>query len=129
MNDRRSAQRRRTFYRGTIVHPNRGVSSDCIVRDVSTGGARLELQGDILLPEMFELTVPQLDYTLRPVRVMWTRGRDVGVRFDHAMAVSAGADGDAALADRVARLESEVARLNRQFSELRLDIKRYRNEE
>ena len=82
--ERRRTKRRRTFYRGTILHTGRSVSLDCTVRDVSVGGARIEVQTDVALPETFELAVPQLDFASRPVRIVWTRNRDIGVHFEPA---------------------------------------------
>ncbi|KAA5601922.1 PilZ domain-containing protein [Blastochloris sulfoviridis] len=124
--ERRRTKRRRTFYRGTILHTGRSVSLDCTVRDVSVGGARLEVQTDAALPETFALAVPQLDFASRPVRIVWTRNRDIGVHFEAAEPEGPAA---ASLAERVARLEHDLAKLTRQFGELRMDIKRYRNEE
>jgi hypothetical protein len=125
--ERRKAPRRRTFYRATISHSNRAVSLACTVRDVSSGGMRLEVPRDTPVPEVFELSVPQLDLNFRPVRIVWARDHDIGVRFENAPADPA-VGGDE-LAERVARLEHEVARLSRQLNELRVGIKRHRNED
>ena len=127
MDERRSAQRRRTFWRGSITHSNRAVSIDCTVRDASAGGVRIELPNEMPLPDTFELSVPQLELVFRPVRVAWVRGREVGLRFDHAEDLPP--TGGVSLAERVGRLEHELAKLTRQFAEFRTDVKRYRNEE
>ena len=58
MDERRSAQRRRTFWRGSITHSNRAISLDCTVRDVSAGGMRIELPAETPLPDAFEISVP-----------------------------------------------------------------------
>ena len=133
MDERRSAQRRRTFWRGSITHSNRAVSIDCTVRDVSAGGMRLELPAETPLPEMFEISVPQLELVFRPVHVTWARGRELGVRYEQAGgqtgAEAPSTTGGVSLAERVARLEHELAKLTRQFAEFRTDVKRYRNEE
>jgi hypothetical protein len=126
--ERRKMPRRRTFYRAAIHHSNRAVSLDCTVRDVSSGGMRLEVQKDTPMPEVFELSVPQLDLHFRPVRIVWARDHDIGVRFEGAPA-DPEPSGDRELAERVARLEHEVARLSRQLNELRVGIKRHRNED
>lgn len=55
MSNRRSHPRRRTFKGGKLTF-NKGLSVlDCIVRDWSEDGARLELPTTVGVPESFEL--------------------------------------------------------------------------
>lgn len=52
--ERRKAVRRRVVQPGTIVTDS-GRTVPCLVRDLSTRGARLKLESDIELPEDFRL--------------------------------------------------------------------------
>lgn len=137
MDERRKSPRRRTLYRGTASYNDGAISHPCVVRDVSDGGARIQLEAEIALPDRFDLTVPQLDLDSQPVIMRWTRGREIGVALTDIF-VTGHADpipqssSDAniqPLADRVKRLEDEIARLHRQIQDVRADIRRYRNEE
>lgn len=56
----------------------------CIVRDLSTTGAALELENPTDAPEKFTLIISEDDLHL-PCRVVWRRGYKVGVAFEHAL--------------------------------------------
>lgn len=78
--EKRQEVRKRTFLKGRI-HFNKGASSmDCLVRDFSEMGARLELSETSTLPETFDLYIPQKEMTLRS-NLRWRRGDAVGVAF------------------------------------------------
>jgi PilZ domain len=53
---------------------------DCVVRDISTLGARLEFTTTASLPDRFELAFEQAR-TLRICRVAWRTNTQVGVEF------------------------------------------------
>ncbi|MEL6817266.1 MAG: PilZ domain-containing protein [Pseudomonadota bacterium] len=53
---------------------------ECIVRDMSESGAKLEFKDVGTLPSAFELTVP-VDGTIRPCKIVWSRANFVGVEF------------------------------------------------
>jgi hypothetical protein len=53
---------------------------DCLVRDISTHGARLEFLTTVALPDRFELAVEKAR-TLRVCRVAWRTNTQVGVEF------------------------------------------------
>src|SRR5580658_8974450 len=61
MIERRSIVRHKTFIKGRIYFNNRLSSMDCIVRDVTDNGSRLEFSESVALPEMFELYMPNKD--------------------------------------------------------------------
>lgn len=80
ISEKRQEPRKRTFLKGRI-HFNKGASSmDCLVRDFSEMGARLELSETNTLPETFDLYIPQKEITLRS-NLRWRRGDAVGVAF------------------------------------------------
>ncbi|MGN7127350.1 MULTISPECIES: PilZ domain-containing protein [Methylorubrum] len=83
ISEKRQETRKRTFLKGRI-HFNKGASSmDCLIRDFSEMGARLELSETNTLPESFDLYIPQKEMTLRS-NLRWRRGDAVGVAFSEA---------------------------------------------
>lgn len=89
MSNRRSHPRRRTFKGGKLTF-NKGLSVlDCIVRDWSEDGARLELPTTVGVPESFELVVAP-DRIKRQCKVMWRSQRQIGVTFWTALPKDAG---------------------------------------
>lgn len=56
------------------------VSVDCIVRDISPGGARLEFLEPVNLPKEFRLYIVSADLTL-PAAGVWQRRNEAGIRF------------------------------------------------
>ena len=50
------------------------------VRDVSPGGARLAVPEGVLLPDEFELRIPQFKYP-RTCMKRWESGLEIGVEF------------------------------------------------
>ena len=63
-----------------FVHADRASCRECIVQNYSEGGARLNTLG-APLPAVFTLEIPSLR-KMRPARVIWRRGRDIGVAFE-----------------------------------------------
>ena len=78
--ERRAHPRRRVMKRvRAVINDNKSVA-DCIMRDVSLGGARLACEHAALLPERFTL-VFLAEREMREVRVVWRRLTEMGVQF------------------------------------------------
>ena len=76
--ERRGAAARRTALKSCrIVYP--GGSVECRVRNISDGGARLELSGQQLLPHSFELHITGMP--VRTCSLRWAKDNLVGVQF------------------------------------------------
>ena len=76
----RSGQRRRMLKQGQIV-TNLGHSTvDCLVRDISVGGARLKVENGLAVPGQFDLLLVT-ENSRAPAQVVWRKGTEVGVRF------------------------------------------------
>jgi hypothetical protein len=122
MIERRVLIRHKTFIKGRIYFNNRLSSMDCIVRDVTEKGARLQVSESVALPDTFELYLPNKDEHFR-AQAMWRKGDQIGVSWTPEAAFrqksESGGHGEHSLADRVARLEQEVAALQRRFDNLR----------
>jgi hypothetical protein len=79
MEENRRSIRRRTLKEGKVVLSDWSVI-DCLIRDMSEGGARLEFGGPTELPHEFRLLIVSTN-TIIPAALAWHRGQAVGVRF------------------------------------------------
>jgi diguanylate cyclase (GGDEF)-like protein len=83
MDERRREQRGRTLRSGKIVFNNRQSVIDCIVRDLSDGGACLQVDAATTVPPSFELIVDGNEAS-RNSRVAWRSDTRIGVEFRDA---------------------------------------------
>jgi hypothetical protein len=118
--ERRRVTRQKSFLRGMIYFNNRRNVVDCLVRDISTYGARLIFSDSVTTPDLLDLYIPQKEQTLR-VHVIWRHGQEVGVAFAQAATVEPAAEQSGDLAERVARLEMEILGLKRILKKLKTD--------
>ena len=118
--ERRRIARQKSFLRGMIYFNNRRSVADCLIRDISTFGARLIFSDAVTTPDVFDLYIPQKEQTLRS-QVMWRNGHEVGVAFPQAFQTEPAPNGSGDLADRVARLEAELAAIKRALKKLKAD--------
>jgi PilZ domain-containing protein len=77
--ERRRAPRHRTFKGGTISFVPAG-SIDCVVRNISTTGACLELAGPAGIPHDFMLVIKP-ECLQRSCHMVWCEALRMGVRF------------------------------------------------
>jgi hypothetical protein len=78
MVETRSAPRHRVLKAGTIEFG--GSAIDCVVRNLSTTGAALEISSQVGIPERFALVVPGDGLHLR-CDVVWRKSYRIGVTF------------------------------------------------
>lgn len=125
MVERRSSLRTRAFLKGVICFNKRSSTMDCMIRDISEGGARLIVSSAVTLPEAFELFIPSRNEYVE-AKQRWRRGDDLGVEFIREKLPSGPASGIAAgdMASRVLRLEKQVEALERNLAKLRADLHR-----
>jgi hypothetical protein len=71
--------RRRVFKGAVITFGVTGV--DCIVRNMSNGGAALDIANAAMVPPTFKLAITADDFNAR-CRVVWNNGQRVGIAFD-----------------------------------------------
>jgi hypothetical protein len=117
MIERRSIVRHKTFIKGRIYFNNRLSSMDCIVRDVTDNGSRLEFSESVALPEMFELYMPNKDEYFQ-AHIKWRKGNNIGVSWTSEDPLNPHPESgrsDRHLADKVARLEREIALLHKRL--------------
>ena len=78
--EHRAGQRRRMLKQAQIVTNTGHSTLDCLVRDMSLGGARLKVENGLAVPASFELRLVTED-TCVQVQVVWRKSNEVGVRF------------------------------------------------
>jgi hypothetical protein len=81
MQERRRVKRIQVFKSAKIAF--NGALRDCVVRDISSLGARLAFVSTAYIPDSFSLTFDAA-HTLRPCRVAWRSGTQIGVEFSEA---------------------------------------------
>lgn len=81
MIEKRMAPRRRVFKSGAIAFS--GGRIDCIVRNLSSSGAGLDLESPVGLPSSFTLTIAT-DRFARRCYPVWRSDKRIGVAFDEA---------------------------------------------
>jgi PilZ domain len=77
--ERRVSRRHRVLKGGTIAYDGNGLA--CTVRNLSSGGAAIELAGALRLPPSFTLVI-EADHFIRRCHPVWSNDRRVGVAFD-----------------------------------------------
>jgi hypothetical protein len=80
MIEKRAAPRHRVLKHGTLAFGGGG-GIDCMVRNISSSGARLDVANPIGLPESFTLVI-QTDQFMRRCHSVWSSERRIGVAFD-----------------------------------------------
>jgi hypothetical protein len=122
--ERRTSTRHKSFLQGRIYFNNRRSAIDCLIRDISTGGAKLIFSQTASIPDVVELYIPQKDQTLR-THVVWRSGEEAGVAFRTSQAPVEPERRKPAPTDlnaRVDHLEAEVAAIRRMLKRLRADV-------
>jgi two-component system cell cycle response regulator len=79
--ERRNTRRQRVLKDGHIVPLDNTQSIvNCTIRDVSDTGARLKCGDQLSVPRQFLLRIGH-EAIMRPTRVVWRRGNEVGITF------------------------------------------------
>lgn len=81
--ERRREMRRRAFKGATLVFNGGYGAFECVVRNMSEHGARLNFGDASAVPACFDLTISG-DGRSRPANVRWRSLTDVGVEFETA---------------------------------------------
>jgi hypothetical protein len=115
MLDRRQSARDRVIYGGVAEVGERGVSRDCVVRNISENGAHLEFSNDVRLPkDTILLTIARKGRSFL-AKIIWWRDNFVGVAFSSETPYELpGSD----LAERLRQSELKKRQLQRRIKEL-----------
>jgi hypothetical protein len=85
MSEHRIDPRRRVLKAARILFNRRFSTVDCVVQNVSQGGACLRVESAVSIPDEFDLSMPNND-EIRACRVAWRKLDRVGVKFSDASA-------------------------------------------
>ena len=124
MEERRSVSRQKSFLQGRILFNNRRTTVDCLIRDFSEIGARLNFDRMISLPDVVELFIPVKDETRR-AKIIWRNADEVGVSFNFDEGSPSLVPGipQADWGARIHKLEHDVAALQRKLNELQKSMR------
>jgi hypothetical protein len=81
MVERRTSLRRRVYYGGRLAFRARTATIDCIVRNFSTGGAKIELDYPAAAPDRVDLTIARTGIAYLG-RIVWRSGRLAGLSLE-----------------------------------------------
>lgn len=101
----RRDERVRAFLRARIIFNNHNSTVDCIIKNISASGAKIELSNALSIPSEFDLDVPQKGRIYR-ARMMWRDAEALGVEF-----IEGAPEDKAALEVRLGQLERESRKL------------------
>jgi hypothetical protein len=112
--ERRKANRGRTYLAGRVTYDKPCSADDCLVRNLSRDGAKITFSGAMLIPDEFDLAIPNKD-DIRRARIVWRQGLEAGI-----MLLSSGAHSVAAreTARRIRMLEADRDTLARRVAQL-----------
>jgi hypothetical protein len=111
----RDSIRSKTFLKAYIRFQNR--TMNCVVRNMSLSGARVEVSQTSTLPTEFELDILQRG-TLVPCALKWRKDEGVGVKFLDAIDPAPSARVVTELRHENARLREGIVRLEARVQEL-----------
>jgi hypothetical protein len=115
MLDRREGARDKVYYGGIVEIGEGGATRDCIVRNISKEGARLEFGNVIRLPkEKISLTIARKGRSFL-TRVIWWRDKFVGVAFSSDTSFELPVSD---LAERLRKSERKKRQLQRRIKQL-----------
>jgi hypothetical protein len=116
MMDRREAFRGRVYYGGRLAFNDRKSTLDCIVRNFSQAGARVEINEAAILPDELDIMIERRSVAFL-ARVVWRREHEAGLVFRNPRHLNATISLDWAL--RVRASERANKALRAQVGQLR----------
>jgi hypothetical protein len=113
--EKRDAPRHKCFLRAFVYFEGRGTAIDCVVRDISDIGARLQFDKPLVLSELLDLYIPIKGQSFHAEK-RWKDGDQIGVTFRAATQTKTD---DTGADRRVDRLKEEIADLKKAIKHLR----------
>jgi len=103
----RNSTRHKSLLRGIVYFENSPFATECVVRDLSGNGARLEFAAaPVTAAERLELQIPAKGDKHR-CRIIWRSETEIGIAFADAPTACE----VESIAERMKRLEAEIASL------------------
>lgn len=84
--DERRKYRRRPVRYPAWISLGTEIYSDCVLADISEGGARIKVKEDVGVPDHFVLLFNPQGTPNRPCRVVWRREGQLGLKFESSVA-------------------------------------------
>ncbi len=117
MVEARRAERVRSFLRARIIFNNHSTTIDCVIKNISRAGAKIELGNSMSIPETFDLEVPQKGRSFR-ARLSWRNETSIGVEFVEDDAVERDRGEVERLRQENRALRASVAQLTKRLEQL-----------
>ena len=115
MLDRRQRFRGRVYYGGVIAFNARNSTMDCLIRNISPFGAKVEFTNTALLPDEVDLTIARKSFCCQ-ARVVWRRANEAGFAFRNPKQVTAPMPLDWAIRLRASeRARKDLLHINEQL--------------
>jgi hypothetical protein len=112
--EKREIPRHKCFLRAFVYFEGRGTAVDCVVRDISDIGARLQFEKPLVLAELLDLHIPIKGQSFHAEK-RWYNGGEMGVAFHSTKNTNAD---DTGVDRRVERLKSEIDVLKKAIKHL-----------
>jgi hypothetical protein len=116
-NHQRRSPRIRSLIAARIIYNNDASTLDCVIRNISEDGAKLQLSGGAAIPIEFSLLIIKKEVT-RQARITWRSGEEIGVEFLRPGSSQRIGNGEAGLLQRIRILEAENERLQARIRQL-----------
>jgi hypothetical protein len=115
----RGAPRRRVLKAAQLVYDGGRTVVECMIRDISDTGAKIDTEVALALPGTFAIVLP--DGVKRPASIVWKKANLLGIHFADAAPPRPQAGGPAGAGGKAA-LIARIAEIERQLAELRAEI-------
>ena len=107
---KRSASRQKTYMRAFVYFGASPLAVDCLVREMSDSGARIQFSAPPPAIDLIELSIPIKGQKFS-AKVIWRAADEIGIAFVGAFVASNAETSDGKLSTRVATLEDEISKL------------------
>ena len=81
MVERRQSPRARVMYGGVIAYSKDQATMDCVIRNFSEDGAKVEFDNTALLPDVIDLVIAKKNRAFR-AKITWRQATEAGLTFD-----------------------------------------------
>ena len=72
--------RRKAFKAGIVSYQKDSLTADCVIRDISSSGVKLQFAKPVMIPDHFTLTIP-IEGKRVECQVRWRKGNVIGATF------------------------------------------------
>lgn len=121
MEDVRQRFQPKVLWRGKIYFKGGLRTIDCTIRNISEGGAKLEIDPTNTIPDEFELHIPERDRSYH-VKIVWRDAKHLGVQFLEKIAAAAESSEPAVLKEENRKLRTLNKALADRLESLGVDV-------